>query len=473
MLKYARSDTHYLLFIYDRMRNELLEKSNQNHNLLWATLQRSQETTLRRYEKESYDHEHGEGSNGWRYLYTKHGRSLDARQFAVYKALHAWRDQTARDEDESTRYVLPNHMLFTLAERMPTESAGVIGCCTPCPPLVRMYAADLVTVVSRAMSSVNVVAAQQRVEIAMPKPLHTRFADEEGKDEAEGLGAELGSEGVDVEMAVADAVVSRTRSSVLFDDEGRLRTVDLDKVTKRTSVLFEEKEVDEDDSEKQSRDLAKAIQTSLVLTIPGRAARVKTAATGATLAVAPAIGPMEHLYTPAEARTTKIMDKEVIVLSHLSSKAMKRQRTEEKREKKASAEEAGEVTGVGTGEELVEDIMNLEDESEDRDEPDASPKKSRKKVRKGKHKGHQVVEGSTKEAQNGEGDEETGEEEETKREFKAFDYSTASSEVVLADGTEDIVKSKGGKKRKKGDNGAPFAPYSQIEEDEQVCLETE
>lgn len=61
MLSYARSDTHFLLYIYDRMRNTLLDKSNPTtHNLLHATLQRSAETSLRRHEKEAYDAEGGE-----------------------------------------------------------------------------------------------------------------------------------------------------------------------------------------------------------------------------------------------------------------------------------------------------------------------------------------------------------------------------------------------------------------------------
>ena len=34
MIRYAQEDTHYLLYIYDRMRNLLLEKGNEQKNLL-------------------------------------------------------------------------------------------------------------------------------------------------------------------------------------------------------------------------------------------------------------------------------------------------------------------------------------------------------------------------------------------------------------------------------------------------------
>ncbi len=41
LIKYAREDTHYLLYIYDKMKNELLEQGNQQKNLLLSTIQRS------------------------------------------------------------------------------------------------------------------------------------------------------------------------------------------------------------------------------------------------------------------------------------------------------------------------------------------------------------------------------------------------------------------------------------------------
>jgi exosome complex exonuclease RRP6 len=52
MLKYAREDTHYLLYIYDKLRNELISRGNENNNLLLAVLNRSKELCLKKYEKE-------------------------------------------------------------------------------------------------------------------------------------------------------------------------------------------------------------------------------------------------------------------------------------------------------------------------------------------------------------------------------------------------------------------------------------
>ncbi len=36
MKRYAREDTHYLLYIYDRMRNELIARGNTSNNLILA-----------------------------------------------------------------------------------------------------------------------------------------------------------------------------------------------------------------------------------------------------------------------------------------------------------------------------------------------------------------------------------------------------------------------------------------------------
>ena len=51
MIHYAREDTHYLLYIYDRMRRELIERGNETNNLLRAVLDRSRDICKRAYEK--------------------------------------------------------------------------------------------------------------------------------------------------------------------------------------------------------------------------------------------------------------------------------------------------------------------------------------------------------------------------------------------------------------------------------------
>jgi exosome complex exonuclease RRP6 len=81
MLSYARSDTHFLLYIFDHLRNELLQKSNpETKNLLYAVIDRSRETALKKYIKEPYDAEEGRGAMGWKRLLAKWNRSMNTHQ---------------------------------------------------------------------------------------------------------------------------------------------------------------------------------------------------------------------------------------------------------------------------------------------------------------------------------------------------------------------------------------------------------
>ncbi|KAJ3061085.1 exosome nuclease subunit [Podochytrium sp. JEL0797] len=151
MMKYARIDTHYLLYIYDRMRNEILEKDLETKQPLRVVLERSAMTSLNVYKKEVYDAEEGEGPNGWAAILRKNALSLTPIQLAVFKALHAWRDRVARIEDESPRYVCLPAMLVTIAASLPTDLASLSGCCHPMMPnLMKVYAQDVLVLIQKA-----------------------------------------------------------------------------------------------------------------------------------------------------------------------------------------------------------------------------------------------------------------------------------------------------------------------------------
>ncbi|EJC98038.1 uncharacterized protein FOMMEDRAFT_149467 [Fomitiporia mediterranea MF3/22] len=158
MMKYARSDTHFLLYIYDNLRNALLDRARGQPDLVRSALSRSEDTALRIYEPEFYDLENGTGPGGWNTLSLKWGRALSGTQHTVFRAAHAWRDALARKEDESTRYVMPNHYLFQLAERPPTDMANLLSIFRPVPPLVRTQAASLLEVIRTAVKEVPSIA---------------------------------------------------------------------------------------------------------------------------------------------------------------------------------------------------------------------------------------------------------------------------------------------------------------------------
>lgn len=70
-------------------------------------LKLSAETALKVYEREGYDEVRGKGSMGWSAPARKwlRGGSLELEAGLIFRRLHAWRDQLARQEDEAPTYV--------------------------------------------------------------------------------------------------------------------------------------------------------------------------------------------------------------------------------------------------------------------------------------------------------------------------------------------------------------------------------
>ncbi|KAJ9148602.1 Exosome complex exonuclease rrp6 [Pleurostoma richardsiae] len=128
MFYYARSDTHYLLYIYDKLRNELLEHSDRSDpekDLIRTVLQKSKETSLLRYEAPLADPETGHGSRGWFNTLVKTPSLLKNEEFAVYRAVHKWRDDLARRDDENPAFVMPQQTLIEIARIMPSDQKAL------------------------------------------------------------------------------------------------------------------------------------------------------------------------------------------------------------------------------------------------------------------------------------------------------------------------------------------------------------
>ncbi|KAJ1780510.1 exosome nuclease subunit [Coemansia sp. RSA 2524] len=208
MLAYARADTHFLLYVFDRMRTELLDRGQRLKGVdmtdpdgehfgmlagidlvesatqpLNVVVHRSQQTALKKHVKEGYDAEHGMGTGGWAKLAKKWRHPFTPTQLSVFRALHEWRDSCAREEDESVRYVLPNHMLFNISDTMPEDTAGLFRVCHRTPPPVRLYALDIVRLIGRARTRAEARMDEFRemvkdVESEGGEPVHVRFDEE-------------------------------------------------------------------------------------------------------------------------------------------------------------------------------------------------------------------------------------------------------------------------------------------------------
>ncbi|KAG7009026.1 hypothetical protein G7Y79_00003g008940 [Physcia stellaris] len=153
MFNYARSDTHFLLYVYDILRNELLEKSEPSKpegDLIDTVLRKSKEEALQRYERPFYDAQRGTGSNGWYNILSYTPALLSRQQFAVFRAVHHWRDIIARQEDESLHTIMPKHVIYNIAREMPMEMAALLGCSQPISTFVRFRAGELLGVIKQA-----------------------------------------------------------------------------------------------------------------------------------------------------------------------------------------------------------------------------------------------------------------------------------------------------------------------------------
>ena len=138
MMEYARSDTHYLLYIYDRVHNELVEKGQ-----VLPALNNSRLLCQRVYDKEMFQPTLAS--------FQLKCPSLNKTQSAVLQSLFEWRDFFARQEDESIRFILPNHMLIKIAELLPQDSIELFSCCNPQPPpFIKTNAHDVIKVIKDA-----------------------------------------------------------------------------------------------------------------------------------------------------------------------------------------------------------------------------------------------------------------------------------------------------------------------------------
>uniref|UniRef100_A0A8C8VKJ9 Exosome complex component 10 n=1 Tax=Pelusios castaneus TaxID=367368 RepID=A0A8C8VKJ9_9SAUR len=170
MIRYARDDTHYLLYIYDKVREALWERGNEQPTQLQVVWQRSRDICLKKYIKPIFS------EDSYLELCRRQKKHLNTQQLTAFKLLFAWRDKMARQEDESTGYVLPNHMLLKIAEELPKESQGIIACCNPIPPLVRQQINELHLLVQQAremplLKSETAVGVKKKGSLPNPEKL--------------------------------------------------------------------------------------------------------------------------------------------------------------------------------------------------------------------------------------------------------------------------------------------------------------
>ena len=164
MINYAREDTHYLRYVYQRLKSDLLAKG-VGDNLLVATWSNSRQTCLKKYRiPDIRPDSHMD-------MYRKSKMLFNDRQLFALKQLFAWRDKVAREEDESLGFVLPKHMILQIANVLPREMQGILACCSPIPPLVRQHLLVLHQIILKAREMPLVTTKTEGEPLVAPKPI--------------------------------------------------------------------------------------------------------------------------------------------------------------------------------------------------------------------------------------------------------------------------------------------------------------
>ena len=179
MCRYAREDTHYLLYVYDVLQQELLDKgfqinSNNPHQFYKLVLHKSNALCLKSYEKPQVKDVNY-------YMIISRNKTLQSRaQFSLLKALIKWRDYIARLEDESPGYVMPNHLLFAIGNSMPGTMNELRDCCrSTMTSVIMKYQDELVAFVNERVTRARSKQVNTHVKFDSPQ---TKAAAKKRKD---------------------------------------------------------------------------------------------------------------------------------------------------------------------------------------------------------------------------------------------------------------------------------------------------
>ena len=173
MFDYARSDTHFLLYVFDNMRNELLASSEHPGELINTVVEESKKVALQKYERSLYDSDLGMGSSGWYNMLIKQSAIFTKEQFSVFKAVHQWRDEIARKEDESVQFVMQNSSLYNLAREMPSAIPQLLGCLPRVSDPARKRLSELLGVIAKARA--NGVNGPEMKDVLREHPATIKF----------------------------------------------------------------------------------------------------------------------------------------------------------------------------------------------------------------------------------------------------------------------------------------------------------
>ena len=156
LMAYARSDTHFLLNIFDKLRNMLIDAKKMSH-----VLNESRNVAVRRFENNTFRpvklassvYSVQEKSDPWVPLSRNYNIPLYLEP--LVKELYYWRDTIARNEDESPRYIMSNQFLANLAMTRPIDASGILAINGQMTSFISKNAHSLAQVIKTSIKRIN------------------------------------------------------------------------------------------------------------------------------------------------------------------------------------------------------------------------------------------------------------------------------------------------------------------------------
>ena len=410
LFEYARADTHFLLYVYDNMRNELVHKSdfsNPEKNKVWDVLQNSKETSLKRYEHPIYDSEMGLGTAGWYKMISRTPAQFTREQFYVFRAVHEWRDTLGRKEDESPLFIMPNHAVFSVARDMPSNKVGLFNAIQHVGHIIRAHADELVGVVAEAKE--RGASGPELHEVLQA------IADMQRAEWAESEAAKKVAEVAAAPVAQAPTVIRRIST-------GTHPTIVHVQAVRAPASAFWGKLSKDMQASQDNND--RPVEVDLALPLPPLTAHIFADANG-TAQTTPKAEHAKHMFIPKDERPAQDERTDTFVVKHLGGR--KRKRGDAPEEETASTPSLDPMT---------KDEIILDAPEESLDAVHSREKAARKAARKQKKRDDAAAQAAAGDAE------------------PVFDYANAKSVLHAEDGDEK--KKKKDKKKK----SAGFAPFS-------------
>jgi len=283
MINYARSDTHSLLYVHDRLKQELYAKGGVE--CIQSVFLKSRDVCLLTYEPQvitdlSYHEDlmksanaSSGGGNGHGNTLTRSAQQAQLSQEilkspvaqAAMEALFKWRDDCARANDESLGFVMPRHLMLRLASEQPKVARDVVSTARGESSLVAKFSHVIADIIKSAVergSPVNAAPSagelfRREHEAAM---LLVKEKDDKKvlKKSTDGGNEGGGGGGRAAPVEATDKHTDTTKKKTKKKAGGMM------KMMMMTSTSDEDNDDDSDAHAKVAKEVADRIQTELV-----------------------------------------------------------------------------------------------------------------------------------------------------------------------------------------------------------------